>query len=60
MSIQAGPELLILMYIMQTIETKDELHLLLEIPYSENELNNVYSFDKQGNVNWRKNVHFED
>ncbi len=48
------------MYIMQTIETKDELHLLLEIPYSENELNNVYSFDKQGNVNWRKNVHFED
>lgn len=46
--------------IMQTIETEEEVFVLLKTPCSEDGLNNVYSFNKQGNMNWRINVHFEE
>ena len=46
--------------IKQTIDTKDIVFVLLEIPYSENELNNIYSFNKNGEMNWRVKVNFDE
>lgn len=46
--------------IRQTIKTTEEVLILLEIPYSENELNNVYSFNKEGDINWRVNIKYDE
>ncbi len=46
--------------IKQTIETEGTIIVLLEIPFSENELNNIYSFNKNGDLNWRVNVNFNE
>lgn len=46
--------------IKQTINTENTILVLLEIPFSENELNNIYSFNLSGDLIWRVNVNFDE
>lgn len=44
----------------QVIETETDIFVLLEIPYSDDEINNVYCFNKLGEMNWRVDIDFDE
>lgn len=46
--------------IKDTINNGNQLILLLEIPYTHNELNNVYAYNENGELLWRVNTRFHE
>ena len=42
------------------IDLDNQIIVLLEIPYSDDEINNIYAYDKAGNKMWRVNTRFDD
>lgn len=45
--------------IKETIDNGNKVFILLEIPYSDNELNNIYCYNKNGLEVWRVNTEFD-
>ncbi len=46
--------------IKEIVEYGNEIIILLEIPHTDNELNNIYSYNKNGIKSWRVDIRFDE